>query len=213
VQKDGGLVVVYGHGEKLEPYDPQKVKEAKALDCAGGALAVKIAKQRDGVSIASERTPAIVTAFFDNGSWVHTTEGWRNLGKSEAQGKFSIVEARKSRKYTKALLTQCAAFSNPVGLVFEIVPQKDPFAAKPGDALPVKVLLDGKPVEGATITNGDAGHSDSKDLPKSDKDGKASVLIEKSGFQLIIASYKVPLKNDPDADALFLGATLTFGVP
>jgi nickel transport protein len=206
------LVVVYGHGGKFEPYDPQKVKDAKAFGCGAKAVAVEVGRQEDGVTIDSKEQPATVTAFFDSGCWVQTTDGWKNLGKRDAQGKFSVVEAQKSRKYAKALLTPCDGFSKPMGLAFEIVPEIDPFAVKTGERIPLKVLLDGKPVEGAVITTGDAGHSRSADLPRSDKEGKASATITKPGFQLIVASFKTPITGDPDADVLSLSTALTFEV-
>jgi nickel transport protein len=210
--KDGGLVVAYGHGEKLGPYDPASVREAKGYDSKGQAVPVQIVNEKEGASIGSKEKAAIVTALFDGGYGVKTTDGWQKLTKREAQGKYSIVEALKSQKYTKALLTPCDACSKPVGLVFEIVPEKDPFTVKPGDALPLKVLLNGKPLEGAVIKTADAGHSESQGELKSDNYGKASVVVAKPGLQIVVASYKAPLKDDPDADVLSLSSSLTFGV-
>jgi len=209
-QTDGGVIVAYGHGAKLDPYDPQNVKNAAAFDCKGGIVPVEIEKQKAGASITFKGTPAMVTVLFDGGYGVKTTDGWKKITKREAQGKFSIVEALKSRKYAKILLTPCETFSKPVGLFFEIVPEKDPFAVKPGEALPIRLLLEGKPIEGAVIKPGDKAPAESKEAIKTDKDGKASVVIAKPGPQLIIASYKAPLKDDPDADVLSLSTSLTF---
>lgn len=208
-KQDGKLVLLYGHGTKHDPYDPQKVKEARAVDSKGTSVPVEILREKESASLSSTAKPAMVAAFFDGGYWLKTTEGWKNISKREAQGKFSIVEALKSRKYAKVLLDQCEAFSKPVGLAFEIVPEKDPLSVKPGQALPLRVLLDGKPLEGAVIKTSDAGHSSSDGL-KTDKDGKANVMISKPGPQLINASYKSPLKDDPDADNLSLSSSLTF---
>lgn len=209
-QKTGQLILAYGHGAKLDAYDPQKVKEAEAVDCKGESVPVEIVKKKDGVSIASKGTAATVTVLFDGGYGVKTTDGWKKMTKRKAQGKFTIVQAFKSRKYAKALLTRCETFSKPLGLSFEIVPEKDPFAIKPGETLPIKVLLDGKPLAGATIKSGDADRSKDKEKPKTDKDGKARVPIAKAGPQLIVAKYKTPLKGDPDADVLSLSTSLTF---
>ena len=89
------------------------------------------------------------------------------------------------------------------------MPQKDPATVKVGDKLPIKVVFDGKPVEGAIITTGGGHASDSKDPLKTDKDGMASVTMEKAGLQMVKASYKVPIKDDPDADVLSLASTMT----
>jgi nickel transport protein len=212
-QTDGKLIVAYGHGEKLEAYDPEKVKEAGAKDCKGASVAVEIEKLKDGVSIAAKGDPTTVTALFDGGYGIKTTDGWKKMTKREAQGKLTIVEALKSRKYAKTLLSPCEAFSKPVGLFFELIPEKDPHSLKPGDSLPLKVLLDGKPVEGAVVKTADAGHAEARDMIKTDKEGKATVTISKRGFQLIGAGHKVPLKDDPDADVLSLSTNLTFEVP
>jgi uncharacterized GH25 family protein len=52
--KDGGLVVACGHGGTLDAYDPQNVKEAKAVDCKGKSVATEIGKQKDGALITSK---------------------------------------------------------------------------------------------------------------------------------------------------------------
>ncbi len=208
-KRDGNFVLLYGHGTKFDPYDPQKVKEAKSFDAKGHVLPVERGRQKEGVTFQSKGTPAILTAFLDNGCWIKTTDGWKNIGRREVKGKYTIVDAIRSWKYAKALLTPCGIVSKPAGLDFEIVPEKDPFLLKPGEALPVKVLLHGKPLEGVVISHSDAGHS-SKDGLKTDKNGKANVVISKSGAHLIIGVYDKPLKDDPDVDRLLLATSLTF---
>ena len=78
-----------------------------------------------------------------------------------------------------------------------------------GDKLPIKVIFDGKPVEGAIITTGGGHASDTKNPLKTDKDGMASVTIEKAGFQMVKASHNVPIKDDPDAGHAPLASTVT----
>ncbi len=208
--KNGKPTVVYGHGAKLESYDPQKVKEAKAFDCEGKEIPVKIDRQASGVTLDSAKTPTMVVVFFDNGPWVQTTDGWKNMGKQEALKQFSVVDSSKNHKFAKAIFTPCDTPAKPTGVPFEIIPQKDPLTVKVGETLPVKVLLEGKPVSGVTVSSGDAGHDNAKNLPKTNEKGEAGVVIDKPGRQIIIASHKAPLKNDPDAENLSLSATLTF---
>lgn len=209
-KRNGKAVLIYGHGAKVDPYDPQKVKEAKAVDIKGSAVKVEILREKESASLALAEKPAIVTAFLDRGCWLKTTDGWKNVCKRKGQGKFSIVEAIKSRKYAKAVVDKSETFSKPMGMVFEIVPDKDPFTVKPGDTLPLQILFEGKPVDGAVVKAGDVHHSDAKKELKSNTDGKTSVVIAKPGLQKIFASYRVPLKDDPDADILSLSTSLTF---
>ncbi len=208
--KGGELIIAYGHGDKLEAYNPAKVKQVKALDCKGVDIPLETTRNKDSVTMSSKGAPAVVTMSFDSGYWMSTTDGWKNITKREAAGKFQVVEAEKSLKYAKTLLSRCDSFAKAVGLRFEIVPQKDPLGLKPGEELPIKVLLDGKAIEGAEIRGAGVGH-DAKNLPKTDKDGMASVAIDKNGLQVINAAYKTPLKDDADADVLSLSTSLAFG--
>ncbi|MDP3012804.1 MAG: DUF4198 domain-containing protein, partial [Candidatus Subteraquimicrobiales bacterium] len=103
-------------------------------------------------------------------------------------------------------------FSKPIGLRLEIIPPKNPFAIKIGETLPIKVLFEGKPLEGSTIKAGCTYERKLKEYPATDKNGVANVVIEKSGNQIIATSYKTPLKDDPDADILSISTNMTFEV-
>ncbi|MFH1116134.1 MAG: DUF4198 domain-containing protein [Pseudomonadota bacterium] len=211
--KDGELMVFYGHASRHDSYDPQKIKEPKGFDSKGTPVPMEIARHKENASLVAKGKPAIVTVFFDNGYWVQTTDtaqAWKNIPKREAQEKFTVLASSKVRKYAKAILTPCATFAKPVGLALEIVPEKSPFDLKPGDSLPIRVLLDGKPLEGAPVRIGTAAYSAEKLTNKTDKDGRASVVIAESGPQAINVFHKSPIKGDPDADNLGLSASLTF---
>ncbi|AFM23459.1 DUF4198 domain-containing protein [Desulfomonile tiedjei] len=209
--RDGELVFLYGHGQKLDPYKPEYIKEAKAIDASGKAVAVEIVRGKNHASITPNGNPAIVTMLYDSGYWVKTTDGYKNIGKREAEkSKLTVVEAQKSRKDAKSILTPCGKFSEPVGIFFEIIPGKDPFMAKIGDAFPIRVLIEGKPVEGLPISLGVTDHSQTKDLPKTDKDGWANITISEPGLQLITTKHTLPVSGDPDADILVACTSLTF---
>ncbi|WP_435546944.1 DUF4198 domain-containing protein [Desulfobacterium sp. N47] len=150
--------------------------------------------------------------FFDGGYGVKTTEGWKRLTKREAKGNFEIIESFRSQKYSKTMLSPSDVSSKPLGLRLEIVPQKNPFAIKVGETLPIKALFEGKPLQGATIKAGCTYERKLKEYQATDKDGIANIVIEKSGNQIIATSYKTPLKDDPDADTLSLSTNIVFEV-
>jgi nickel transport protein len=208
--RDGTLVILYGHGGKTEAYNPDGVQAAKAFDAKGQDVAVEIVKGKDEVTLSPKEKPAFVAAIYEGGYFVKTTDGWKKMKKTEAKGKFDVVEAVKSRKCCKSFLSAGDAYGKQVGQFFEIVPQKDPATVKSGDTLPVKVFLEGKPFEGAVVATGGDHAADSKDAVKTDKDGMASVKIEKSGPQLVKANDKISVKGDPDADVMYLSSTITF---
>ena len=204
------LLVLRGHGGEVEAYDPALVKEAKALDAKGQAVEIEIVNNKENALLTTKRDSAIVGALYDSGYWLKTTDGWKKATKREGKGKYNIVESIKSKQWCKNILGATSESSKSVGQRFEVVPQKDPTTVRAGDKLPIKVIWDGKPVEGAVITTGGGHASDKKDLLKTDKDGIANVMIEKAGFQMVKANHKIPVKDDPDADVLDLSSTITF---
>jgi nickel transport protein len=209
-KRNGELLVLRGHSGEVEAYDPALVKEATARDAQGQAVAVELVKNNENTSLSPKGNPAIVAALYDSGYWLKTTDGWKKATKREGKGKFSIVESLKSKQWCKSLLAASAESTKPVGQRFEIVPQKDPMTIRPGDKLPIKVILDGKPVEGVIVASGGGHESEKKDPLKTDKDGAASVAIEKSGRQMVKATHAIPIKDDPDADVLHVASTITF---
>jgi len=209
-KRNGQLLVLRGHGGDVEAYDPALVKEARAIDAKGEAVEIEIVNNKENALLSTKGDPAIVGALYDSGYWLKTTDGWKKATKREGKGKYNIVESIKSKQWCKNILGATSESSKSVGQRFEAVPQKDPTTVRAGDKLPIKVVLDGKPVEGAVITTGGGHASDKKDLLKTDKDGIANVMIEKAGFQMVKANHKIPVKDDPDADVLDLSSTITF---
>ena len=198
------------HGGTIDPYDPALIKEAKALDANGQAVEMEIVKNKENATLSPKGNPAVVGALYDSGYWLKTTDGWKKATKREGQGKYTIVESLKSKQWCKNFRIVSDESLKPVGQSFEIVPQKDPITVRVGDKLPLKVIFDGKSVEGAVITTGGGHASDTNNPLKTDKDGMANVTIEKAGSQMVKASHKVPIKDDPDADVLSLSSSLTF---
>jgi len=215
-KRDGEIVVLYGHAEdhRFDPYDPAKVKEARGFDRDGKDVTVKIVKGKDRASISPEKEVTAITIFFDNGYWVKTPERWRSISKREAKkyieaGKY--IESMYVRKFGKTLFGWNDRFSKPLGMGFEIVPLKNPFGVKTGGSLPIKVLYEGKPLEGAKIKVMGHGRKSAPNLV-TDKEGMIDIAVEKTGIHIISARHRIPLKDDPDADFLVFRTTLTFEV-
>jgi nickel transport protein len=209
-KKNGDLLVLRGHDRRAEAYDSALVKEAKAVDAKGQAIEMEIVKNKENASLLTKGNPVIVGALYDSGYWLKTTDGWKKATKREGKGRYDILESLKSKQWCKTILCPTSESVKPMGQRFEVVPQKEATSVRVGESLPIKVIFDGKPVEGAVITTGGGHASGAKDQLKTDKDGLANVKIEKAGLQMVKASHKVPIKNDPDADVLSLASTITF---
>ena len=118
--------------------------------------------------------------------------------------------------YAKAILLSGAAsdaWRTVVGQPIEIVPDKDPYALKPGESLPVHVLLRGRPapnllVKAASTAPNGAQH----DVGRTDANGRLEVPVSAGKWRLhTIAMEQV--QNDTDAQWESHWATLTFEVP
>lgn len=206
IEKKGDeFVVLYGHGDKIDPYDLKKIKEVKAFDTARKEISVEVKAKGDGAVVVPKGNAALITLYFDNGFWSKTPDGWKNKPKKEQP---DAVESSHSVKYSKALTAWSDKLSKPLGMKMEIVPLKNPLSLKAGDILPIKVFFDGKSMEGASV---DIGGYHKEDM-KTDKNGMAEVKIQKAGSQIIAAGIKIPLKDNPDADILSISTNITFEV-
>jgi nickel transport protein len=201
VQDAEGYKVVYGH-ETTQGYAPSKVKEATALDAKGNKVAVKLSPRDSGVVLEPAKAPACFLVLFDGGFWTKTTDGSKNVSKRGIQG---YLSSSHSVKYTKSIFAWNDKLAKPQGQRMEVVPASNPAAAA-GDTvrLAVTVYLDGKPAASVPVgAGGDHGASDTTDAQ-----GKAEVRIPAKGPSLIVASRKIPLKDNPDADTLSLSGAL-----
>lgn len=205
---DEGYVVLYGHGERHDPYKPEYVKEAKAYDASGAELGLKVTKRAADVLLSPSKAPAVITLVFDSGYYVKTPEGSKKISKRQAKkAKLDVLASVKSIKYSKNFWQWGDRFKRPLGEKMEIVPLKNPLALKVGQTLPIQALYKGKPLVGAAVrVEGE------KEEMKTDKDGKAEVPIRKSGQNLVKVSLKIPTPHDPDADTLSQSACITFEV-
>lgn len=198
------LLLVFGHGSNRAEFDANNVKALWALDSSGAKLQVATEKRDKAVALKLGGEAAVVHAEVDNGYWCKTIYGWKNVGKSKAS---RVVEAIRSLNYAKKLLSGGDVVKIPLeGVSLDMVVLEDPFKLNKGEELPVQVLFQGKPLQGAEVTG-----SDHQKIGTTDSQGIIKVPIS-GGTQLIAVSCKQPLKGDPEADFLSVTATLSFEV-
>jgi nickel transport protein len=193
-----GFTVVFGHDGKLETALASKVLKAQAVDAAGQALPVRL----EGLKVALDGKPSQLLLHYDNGFWSRTPQGSRSGPKNEVPG---ALGASHALKYGKTLLAWDAQASRPQGLPVEIVPHAIQAPAA-GSRLPVQVLWDGQPLAGAVLSWHEG--TQEKDT-QADAQGRASVPVVQ-GRQMVSASARRPLPNDPRADTLSVSSALVF---
>ena len=100
-----------------------------------------------------------------------------------------------------------------LGTRLELVALKDPFTARPGTTIPVKLLYDGKPFAGADIayTNGLKPLPDSQQpTVKTGADGVAQIPVGKSGPVLLTTDVMTQPAHAALATADHLYASLAY---
>jgi uncharacterized GH25 family protein len=166
---------------------------------------------------AIESGMALFAARYDNGFWVKTPNGFRNTSKLQVP---SAEDSLLSMKFAKALFQTSAAESQGYGKILghrlELVPLGNPFMAKPGEELQIRVYFDGKPLVGIEVETGDGiTPMEEKDIPrfKTDNQGIAAVPISKWGPQLLVVDYILPSTYPALAARELYNATLSFVLP
>jgi nickel transport protein len=203
-KKGSALQVVYGHGSQRLPYDPSSIKEAKGFDPQGRQIQVGIERKKDHALLVPRGQASVIALVVDDGFWCKTIMGLKKMSKREA-GK-RVIESYQAVDCSKAILTWGEAAGKPLGLQLEIVPLKNVFEVKGGQKLPVKVLLQGEPLPNAEVES-----IEHTKTARTDQNGVAEVPLSGEGLRVITTRHKIPLQDSPDADALKLTATLTFG--
>ena len=97
-----------------------------------------------------------------------------------------------------------------VGLTLELVAEKNPYTLAANDELPVRLLLDGKPLAGALVHALLHGDPSVKVAARTDRQGRARLRLARPGFWLVKAVDMSPAPKGVDADWQSLWASLTF---
>lgn len=102
------------------------------------------------------------------------------------------------------------SWAEPVGLGLEIVPEKDPTTLRPGEDLPLRVLLQGKPLPSFSVALVREGETHGV-LKTTDEQGRVTFPITKAGRWMLRAT-DLRRSSKPGADWESDFATLTFEV-
>ena len=102
--------------------------------------------------------------------------------------------------------------TRPVGLTLEIIPQINPYALKPGEAFPVRVVYQGKPLAGATVKLNNL-EFDVKPVAVKLTDATGNVVFDvpRTGRWQLNVVWSKPVTDNPAADFDTTFSSLTFG--
>lgn len=103
-----------------------------------------------------------------------------------------------------------SGYDRPLGLELELVPEKDPYALKPGEALPVRLLYRGEPLDGVLVV---AMAAPGARVSARTVAGRVSLALDRPGAWLVKAVHMIPAPAGSGAEWESLWASLTFELP
>lgn len=147
----------------------------------------------------------------DNGPWSQTADKqWINQGQRKVPGAIASIH---TWKYSLAFYQPGARLPELKRIRLAIVPEADPLEVGPGKALPIPVLLDGKPASNIELI-GDYRSEPHVVSARTDAEGRAKVLVRNAGLNIIAAQVTLDTPDDPDVKQQGLFSSLTFlGAP
>ena len=103
-------------------------------------------------------------------------------------------------------------WAEAVGQTLEIVPMEHPNRVQPGGTLRLRVLLEGEPLEGASVTGARASGPAKEIRTTTDDEGEALVTLTAPGRWYLRALHVTHMEGDPEVDWQSYWSTLTFEV-
>jgi uncharacterized GH25 family protein len=100
-----------------------------------------------------------------------------------------------------------------LGLPLELVPEASPSSLTGGGSLPVRLLHEGKPLEGALVVALRRDQPSRKISGRTDAGGRVMLSLDLPGVWLVKAVHMVPAPEETGADWESFWASLTFEIP
>lgn len=224
--------VYFGYGHRYPVQDFLSVKKLKDFSLINsdnktqritvendkGFLATSIHFDKPGAYIVCAKTkPGFYVMYMKNGNLHHKLRPKTNI-------KGKIIVSLYYEQYTKCLIEvgkkkKIADFSKPVGHRLELIPLKNPYLLHTGEFLPVKVLLNGKPLMFHKVYATYNGFSSSADVfaytTTTNREGIARIKLLHEGPWYIKTDIKLPpsARLKDKCNDIHYTATLTFAVP
>lgn len=221
-----------GHAGAHEPWNLQLEKVVELKSCAAAQCKAQTdiapnSPQGRGRALVGFETAGTHVLAFESRHSFSELDGPKFTEYAEKEGLTAILKDREKRKtedkpgrelYSRRAKTlinvgggEPGDVSAPVGHTLEIVPLKNPYALKAGEALTVRVLFNGAPLAGATIDFDDlTDQLDPLQSAVTDEEGDASFNIDGAGPFKLMTIWGVPLEDRRRADYETIFASLTF---
>jgi uncharacterized GH25 family protein len=148
-----------------------------------------------------------------------TQEGLETIRELRAQrGQSEAPDREIFSRCAKALVLAGGGEAAPgwnreLGMRLELIPVDNPYMLPNSQILPVRLLYDGKPLQGALVTAFTKDRPATKISVRSDAKGRVALKIDRPGTWLVKAVHMIPASRESGADWESFWASLTFEVP
>jgi uncharacterized GH25 family protein len=139
------------------------------------------------------------------------------LALREERDELTQPVVERYAKWAKAVLQvgdeADETWKEPVGHRIEIVPEEDCYSVQPGEELGLKVLFEGEPLSGVTVTGTRAGGPRHEVGAVTDAEGRVRLPITRAGRWYLHCIHMIrPAEDDSQIQWESFWATLTFEV-
>lgn len=221
-------------GERLKPDEERVLQMEKTprfkMLSDGPTLDLKAAGKDDQTPVAQvtfksagnylfamERNWSAITLDANKFTEYLREEGLDSIVAQREQSGEATKEARERySRYLKSLVQAGSrhdeTYRREIGFTLEIIPQANPYRLKPGAALKVKVLFEGKPLPNAKVFADNRGAADTRtQAARTSGDGIATFKMERPGLWLLRLVHMRRCENKAEADWESFWAAYTFG--
>ena len=101
-------------------------------------------------------------------------------------------------------------FDRNLGFTLELIPEKNPYTLTRGDILPVRLLYEGRPLQGALVVAFTRDEPAAKLRARTDVRGRVDLELSQSGVWLVTAVHMIFASPSLEAEWESLWASLTF---
>ena len=166
-----------------------------------------------------------VIGYYSNPSWLELPAEKFNAYLKE-EGLDSIIALRARRNETGAsareLYSRCAKSlvlsgspseaqgDRPLGFPLELVAERNPYAIRAGQDLPVRLMYKNRPLEGALVVAINNMEPADRLAARSDRGGRVRFRLRPGGMWLVKAVHMVPAPSGSNAEWASYWASLTF---